>query len=525
MPFPASAPTLHDPWEEVQIDLPKRGAAITPTRDKNYPEWYLQVISAADLADQSPVRGCMVVRPWGYGIWEEIQNNYNPILRRHGVQNASFPMFIPLSFFEKEAAHAEGFAKEVAVVTHRRLVQNGEGKLVPSSPLEEPLVVRPTSEMIIGDSFSRWVQSHRDLPLLVNQWCSVVRMEMRTRPFLRTAEFLWHEGHSVHASSEDAMRHTMAMLQGYKSFMQEVLAIPVIDGEKLASERFAGAEQTFTVEAMMQDGKALQAGTSHYLGQNFAKASVIQFQNKTGQLEHAYTTSWGMSSRLIGALVMTHGDDDGLRVPPRVAPAHVVILPIQGGENHGQVHEYAERVRTELERLQYHGQPLRVHLDNRDLRGGDKNWQWIKKGAPLRLEIGKREQAVGSMTLLRRDKGHTDRVTIPLCDAPTLIPFILDTIQAGYFKEASERMQRNTREDVTTLKELLELFTPHPTTGKRAHEGFVKAFFDGETNDLRPLDPLGLSVRCVPLSDQAAEGRCIITGKSTKQRVIIARAY
>jgi len=323
-------------------------SAISPTRQQDYPEWYQQVVKAGDLAETSAVRGCMVIKPWGYGIWENLQRQLDRRIKETGHQNAYFPLFIPLSFFEKEASHVQGFAKECAIVTHHRLEEKN-GKLVPTGPLEEPLIVRPTSETIIGDSFSKWVQSYRDLPVLINQWCNVVRWEMRTRLFLRTSEFLWQEGHTAHATESEALEETRLMHEVYREFMENVLGLAVIPGEKTEGERFPGAVNTYTVEAMVQDRKAIQAGTSHYLGQNFAKASDIKFVNEAGNFEHAYTTSWGVSTRLIGALIMTHSDDDGLRLPPKVAPSHVVILPIiPKPELAGKVTEFAKNLVAKL---------------------------------------------------------------------------------------------------------------------------------------------------------------------------------
>ena len=322
----------------------KDTSAISPRRAEDYPEWYQQVIKASDMAEMSVVRGCMVIKPWGYGIWENIQRHLDRMIKATGHSNAYFPLFIPLSFLEKEAAHVEGFAKECAVVTHHRL-EARDGKLIPAGELEEPVVVRPTSETIIGESFARWVQSYRDLPLLINQWANVVRWEMRTRIFLRTAEFLWQEGHTAHASEKEAVEETFTMLNVYADLVENYLAIPVIKGEKIPEERFPGAVDTYCIEAMMQDRKALQAGTSHYLGQNFAKASKISFLNQAGESEFAYTTSWGVSTRLIGGVIMTHSDDDGLRLPPKIAPKHVVIIPVvPKPEVESAVYEYAEKV-------------------------------------------------------------------------------------------------------------------------------------------------------------------------------------
>ncbi|MBX9691215.1 MAG: proline--tRNA ligase, partial [Cyanobacteria bacterium] len=328
-------------------------------------------------------------------------------------ENVYFPLFIPLSFFEKEAAHVAGFAKECAVVTHHRLEEK-DGRLIPTGELEEPLIVRPTSEMIIGESFSRWIESYRDLPLLINQWANIVRWEMRPRVFLRTTEFLWQEGHTAHATHEEAMEETLKMLEMYRTIVEDLLAIPVIVGEKSPGERFPGAENTFTLEAMMQDRKALQSCTSHYLGQNFAKASSIRFSNKEGQLEYAYTTSWGMTTRLIGSLIMCHGDDDGLRLPPRIASKHIVIIPvIPKPELEAAVMAYAEKLADDLRGKIYDGKPLSVFVDKRDMRGGEKNWEWIKKGIPIRLEVGPRDVEAGAVMVARRDQSPKDKQAMP----------------------------------------------------------------------------------------------------------------
>ena len=338
--------------------------AITPTREADYPEWYQQVVKAADLAENSPVRGCMVIKPWGYAIWENIQKVLDGMFKDTGHVNAYFPLFIPKSFLEKEAAHVEGFAKECAVVTHHRLEAGPNGGLVPAGELEEPLIVRPTSEMIIGAMFAQWVQSYRDLPLLVNQWANVVRWELRTRLFLRTAEFLWQEGHTCHATAEEAMEETKKMLGVYATFAREFMAMPVVPGAKTAGERFPGAVDTFSIEAMMQDKKALQAGTSHFLGQNFARVQDIKYQTKTGALEHCWTTSWGVSTRLIGALIMTHSDDDGLVIPPRLAPKHVVIVPIwRKDDERDAVLAYCRELERDLKTQRYCDEPVRVMVD------------------------------------------------------------------------------------------------------------------------------------------------------------------
>ena len=383
----------------------KQKNAISPSREEDYPEWYQQVVKAADLAEASPVRGCMIMKPWGYGIWELVQKAFDEQIKATGHENVYFPLLIPLSFLEREAEHVEGFAKECAVVTHHRLEQR-DGKLIPTGELEEPLVIRPTSETIIGDAFSRWIQSYRDLPLLINQWANVMRWEMRTRMFLRTTEFLWQEGHTAHATEAEAREETLKMLEVYREVSENVLSMPVITGEKSAGERFPGAEQTYSIEAMMQDRKALQAGTSHYLGQNFAKAQTIRFLDEEGELQFAHTTSWGVSTRLIGGLIMTHGDDDGLRVPPAVAPKHIAIIPvIPKDEERARVLEYADGLAQELGAQQFRNGPIRVTVDKRDIRGGDKTWQWVKKGVPLRVEVGPRDIQEGESCSLSKRSG------------------------------------------------------------------------------------------------------------------------
>src|SRR5262245_44609525 len=408
----------------------KAKTAITPTRVENYAEWYQQVIRAADLAENSAVRGCMVIKPWGYTLWENMQRVLDDMFKATGHQNAYFPLFIPLSFLQKEAAHVEGFAKECAVMTHHLLEAGPDGKLVPTGELDEPLIVRPTSETIIGDAFSRWIQSYRDLPLLINQWANIVRWELRTRMFLRTTEFLWQEGHTVHATAEEAMAETRQMLDVYAAFAHDYLAMPVIRGEKSAADRFPGAVSTLTIEALMQAGKALQAGTAHFLGQNFSKASDIRFLDETGVLQYAWTTSWGVSTRLIGGLVMTHSDDDGLVLPPRIAPAHVVILPITAkAERPDEVIAYCKKLQAELREQRYHGREIEVELDLRDLRGGEKACSWVKKGIPIRLEIGPRDVAQDAVFMARRDRPANEKAGMPRAAFIAGLPELLDTIQ------------------------------------------------------------------------------------------------
>ena len=499
--------------------------AINPTREKDYPEWYQQVIKAADMAENSVVRGCMVIKPWGYGIWERLQAELDARIKATGHENAYFPLFIPLSFLEKEASHVSGFAKECAVVTHHRLEEKN-GKLIPTGELEEPLIVRPTSETIIGDSFSKWVQSYRDLPLLINQWANVVRWEMRPRIFLRTAEFLWQEGHTCHASEKEAMEETMKMLEVYAEFCENVLALPVIRGEKPAHERFPGAVNTYCIEAMMQDRKALQAGTSHYLGQNFAKGSDIKFVNESGAIEHAYTTSWGVSTRLVGGLIMTHSDDNGLRLPPKVAPKHVVIIPvIPKTENTQAVLEYAEKIAATIKDLTFDGIKVIVTTDKRDQRGGEKNWQWIKKGIPLRIEVGPRDIEKQSCVIYRRDQDPKEKQFININELQSFIPQTLIDIQSNLFNQASRYCQDNIKTDISTFEEFQAYFTPKNQNKPEIHGGFVLAPWCGEPESLEALDKLKVTIRCLPFEKKGLNGKCILTGKEATCEALFAKSY
>ena len=500
--------------------------AITPTRAEDYPEWYQQVIRAADLAETSPVRGCMVIKPWGYAIWENIQRVLDGMFKATGHVNAYFPLFIPLSFLEKEAQHVEGFAKECAVVTHHRLEAGPDGRLVPTAELEEPLVVRPTSETIIGVSFARWVQSYRDLPLLINQWANIVRWEMRTRLFLRTTEFLWQEGHTAHATRDEAVEETYRMLGVYADFAENWMGIPVIKGEKTEAERFPGALNTYSIEGMMQDRKALQSGTSHFLGQNFAKAFDIKFLGASGQEEYAWTTSWGVSTRLIGALIMAHSDDDGLVLPPKLAPVHVVILPvIHKDEVRGQVMGYCEKLAAELRALPYHNGHIAVELDTREGRGGEKVWNWIKKGVPLRLEIGPRDIASDSVFLGRRDRSPKDRQSMPRAELLANVGAILDEIQLGLVERARALRAEHTRR-IDSKDELYDFFTPKNREKPEIHGGFAECHFSGDPAVEEQVNKdLGVTVRGIPLDGEREDGRCIISGKPSKQRVVFAKAY
>jgi prolyl-tRNA synthetase len=506
----------------------KPRTAITPTRDENYAEWYQQVIRAADLAENSAVRGCMVIKPWGYTLWENMQRVLDEMFKATGHQNAYFPLFIPLSFLQKEAAHVEGFAKECAVVTHHRLELNAEGKLVPTGELDEPLIVRPTSETIIGDAFSRWVQSYRDLPLLINQWANVVRWEMRTRMFLRTTEFLWQEGHTAHATSEEAVAETMRMLDVYGTFAEEWMALPVIKGEKTAGERFPGAERTYSIEAMMQDRKALQAGTSHFLGQNFAKASEIMFLDRSGARQHAWTTSWGVSTRLIGGLIMTHSDDDGLILPPRIAPAQVVIVPIyRSDDEKARVVEYCNRVAQELRAQRFSDRAVTVIVDERDERGGDKVWGWIKKGVPVRLEIGPRDMEKDSVFAARRDKPHKEKQSVSRSEFVATIAATLQAIQDSLYQRARAHRDEHTHR-IDSKEEFYKFFSA-PDAAENAptpiHGGFALTHFSGDVELERNIkDELSVTVRCIPL-EKSEPGTCPFTGKPSAQRVIWAKAY
>ena len=499
--------------------------AITPTREEDYPEWYQQVVKAADLAETSPVRGCMVIKPWGYAIWENIQRDLDRRFKETGHKNAYFPLFIPMSFLQKEADHVEGFAKECAVVTHSRLEADKDGKLHPAGPLEEPLIVRPTSETIIGELFSKWVQSYRDLPLLINQWANVVRWEMRTRLFLRTAEFLWQEGHTVHATSEEAMTETRQMLDVYADFAENFMAMPVLTGEKTEAERFPGADATFAIEVMMQDRKALQAGTSHFLGQNFSKSSNIKYLSAEGKEEFAWTTSWGVSTRLVGGLIMAHSDDDGLVLPPRIAPSHVVIIPVTPKERtRQQVIDYCLKLKQQLQDQSYMDGRVRVELDDRDMRGGEKAWGWIKKGIPLRVEVGPRDMEAGAVFVGRRDREPNDKQSMPLEQFVEGIANLLEEIQTGLLGKAKAFQKEHTRE-ITTEADFVEFFTPKNVDTPELHGGFASMGFccDSELEH-KIAKEYKVTVRCIPNATADEVVPCVFTGQPGK-RVIFAKSY
>ncbi|MDX2080271.1 MAG: proline--tRNA ligase [Terrimicrobiaceae bacterium] len=499
--------------------------AISPRREEDFPEWYQQVIRAADLAENSEVRGCMVIKPWGYALWERMQGVLDRMFKDTGHRNAYFPLFIPLSYLEKEAAHVEGFAKECAVVTHHRL-EARDGKLVPAGELTEPLVVRPTSETIIGAAYARWVKSWRDLPILLNQWANVVRWEMRPRLFLRTAEFLWQEGHTAHETREEAEVETMKMLRVYESFARDFLALPVFCGEKSESERFPGALRTYCIEAMVQDRKAIQAGTSHFLGQNFSKAAGIQFQGRDGAVEHAWTTSWGVSTRLIGTLIMAHSDDDGLVLPPKIAPAHVVIIPITPKEDSkADVLNAAGQLAAALRGQSFAGAPVEVEIDARDVGGGVKSWEWIKKGIPVRIEIGPRDLAQGTAAVSRRDRPHKEKEFAPVADLPGRIAGILEDIQAGLLARATEFRDRNLIR-IDSKEEFYRFFTPSNPNKPEIHGGFALTHWNGSAAVEEQIKAdLKVTIRCIPFTESPEPGTCPFSGEPSAQRVIWAKSY
>ncbi len=499
---------------------------MNTTRAKDYTQWYQEVVQIADLAENSAVRGCMVIKPWGMGIWERVQRLLDDRIKATGHENCYFPLFVPVGLFLKEAEHVEGFAKEMALVTHTRLrIVDGKARL--EGELEEPLVVRPTSETIIAESFAQWIHSHRDLPVLVNQWANVVRWELRPRLFLRTTEFLWQEGHTAHAEAAEAAEEAARMLEVYRELMEERLALPVAVGEKAAHERFPGAVATYSLEAMMQDGKALQAGTSHYLGQGFAKAAGIQFQDKDGQLRHVHTTSWGVTTRLIGAVIMAHADDDGLRLPPAIAPSQVVVVPILREESdRGPVTEYCGRLAAELKARSFQGEPLRVRVDLRDRKPQDKRWEWIKKGAPLVVEVGPRDMAKGEVCWSARTEPSKKNFA-GLAAFVDAAPGILDSMQSGMRARAQAYRDAAIRTDIRDFAALKAYFTPKAgflgPDGAGA-PGWVRAHWCGDPASLAPLDELGVTVRNIPF-DQKGPGTCVLTGKPAEREVYFARAY
>lgn len=486
-----------------------------PTRDQNYSEWYNQLVIRAGLAENSSVRGCMVIKPYGYAIWERMQQQLDSMFKATGHSNAYFPLFIPKSFFSKEANHVEGFAKECAVVTHYRLKQSDDGKSVvvdPEAKLEEELIVRPTSETIIWNTYRNWIQSYRDLPILLNQWANVVRWEMRTRLFLRTAEFLWQEGHTAHATAEEAVEETRKMLDVYAEFAEQWLAIPVVKGVKSANERFAGALDTYCIEALMQDGKALQAGTSHFLGQNFAKAFDVKFSDKNNKLDYVWATSWGVSTRLIGGLVMAHSDDDGLILPPRIAPIQVVIVPIyKGEEQKAQIDEVVSVMMKEMKAL-----GITVKYDDADnSRPGWKFAEYELKGVPVRIAVGARDLANQVVEVARRDTKEKQTISISGIGAYTQA--LLNEIQESMFNKAKVFQQEHIT-PANTWEEFVNILD--------TKAGFVSAHWDGTPETEEKIKELSkATIRCIPLDNPQEEGVCILSGKKSTQRVLFARAY
>jgi len=482
------------------------------SRAASYASWYTDIIKKAGLADHSAVRGCMVIKPYGFGIWENMRDQLDRMFKETGHVNAYFPLFIPKSFLSKEAEHVEGFAKECAVVTHHRLMNdpNGEGVIVdPSAKLEEELIVRPTSETIIWNTYKDWIKSYRDLPLLINQWANVVRWEMRTRLFLRTAEFLWQEGHTAHATKEEAVAEAEQMLHIYAKFAEEYMAMPVIKGRKTANERFAGAEDTYTIEALMQDGKALQSGTSHFLGQNFAKAFDVKYLNQNQKEEYVWATSWGVSTRLMGGLIMTHSDDAGLVVPPKLATTQAVIVPIP--KPGGIIDEAAEKV---MKALKDKGITVKYDTDKKK-RPGFKFAEYELQGIPVRVGIGKRDLEKGMVELARRDTG--EKTQVPLEAAATVIEELLGNIQDNLFQKALTYRDShiNKADDFDTFKSILD-----------EKGGFISAHWDGTTETEKKIKELTkASIRCIPLDNEQEEGKCILTGAPSKERVLFAKAY
>lgn len=484
------------------------------SREDDYSQWYNELVAKADLAEHSAVRGCMVIKPYGFAIWEKMQAVLDQMFKDTGHSNAYFPLFIPKSFFSKEASHVEGFATECAVVTHYRLKNDGKGNIVVDrdAKLEEELIVRPTSETIIWNTYKGWIQSYRDLPILVNQWANVVRWEMRTRLFLRTAEFLWQEGHTAHATAQEAIEETERMLEVYAQFAENWMAMPVVRGRKTASERFAGAVDTYCIEALMQDGKALQAGTSHFLGQNFAKAFDVKFAGKDGKLDHVWATSWGVSTRLIGGMIMAHSDDSGLVLPPKLAPIQVVIIPIYKTEmEFDQISSIAKDLVGQLKKKN-----IAVKYDDRDSqRPGYKFAEYEMKGVPVRLTIGGRDLENGTVEIARRDT--KEKQTISREHVDQFIVELLDDIQVTIYNKALKFREQNTRK-VDSYAEFKRVLDEHP--------GFILAHWDGTPETEKQIkDETKATIRCIPLNSEQEVGQCMVTGKPSSQRVLFARAY
>ena len=490
-------------------------AKVLTSRKEDYAQWYNDLVIKADLAENSAVRGCMVIKPYGYAIWEKMQAQLDKMFKATGHSNAYFPLFIPKSFFSKEAAHVEGFAKECAVVTHYRLKNDPDGKGVvvdPDAKLEEELIIRPTSETIIWNTYKNWIQSYRDLPILLNQWVNVVRWEMRTRLFLRTTEFLWQEGHTAHATKMEAVEETLRMVDIYAQFAEEFMAMPVIKGTKTEAERFAGALETYAIEALMQDGKALQSGTSHFLGQNFAKAFDVKFLDKTGKLDLVWATSWGVSTRLMGALIMAHSDDNGLILPPKLAPIQVVIVPIyKGSEQLDELGKIASKIKSYLEDKQ-----ISVKYDDRDThKPGWKFAEYELKGVPVRLTIGPRDIENGTIEIARRDT--LEKATIPQKGIEKYIESLLEEMQENIYKKAFDFRSDNTHE-VDTWEEFKGIVN--------SKGGFILAHWDGTNEtELKIKEETKATIRCIPLDSKEEKGKCVFSGKPSNRRVLFAKAY
>jgi prolyl-tRNA synthetase len=490
-------------------------SSVLPKRSEDYSAWYNELIKHADLAEHSPVRGCMVIKPYGYSIWEKMQRILDDMFKETGHVNAYFPLFIPKSFFSKEANHVDGFAKECAVVTHYRLknAEDGSGVIVdPEAKLEEELIVRPTSETVIWNTYKNWIKSYRDLPLLVNQWANVVRWEMRTRLFLRTAEFLWQEGHTAHATAEEAVEETRKMLDVYADFAENIMALPVIKGVKTPNERFAGAEDTYCIEALMQDGKALQAGTSHFLGQNFAKAFDVTFSDKENKLEYVWGTSWGVSTRLMGALIMAHSDDEGLVLPPNLAPIQVIIVPVYKTDEELKT---IEQKATEIQKM-FKKQGISVKFDGREThRPGFKFAEWELKGVPVRITIGMRDLQNNLAEIARRDT--REKMSKSFDELSMFIPELLGQIHQNIYQKAFDFRRENTR-NADNWEQFMAILDNQG--------GFISAHWDGTSETEEKIKELSkATIRCIPLDNPQEAGKCVLTGKPSRQRVIFARAY
>lgn len=501
---------------------------ISP-RIVDFAAWYQDVIKHADLAEHSPVRGCMIIRPLGTSIWERIQKDLDTKIKQTGHENVYFPLLIPISFFEREAAHIDGFAKECAVVTHHRLEQTDGKKLIPSptAQLEEPFVIRPTSETLVGDAMSKWVGSYRDLPIKLNQWCNVMRWEMRPRLFLRTSEFLWQEGHTAHTSAQEADTHALNMLDLYEDYLQNYLAIPVIKGHKTPGEKFPGASSTYTVECLMQDGKVLQAGTSHFLGQNFSRAYNIEYIDADQQKKYAWTTSWGVTTRLIGALIMSHSDDEGLVLPPRIAPDQVHIIPIIKQERDSEpILKFCNELSESLQSIFAFNEPLRIKIVNNNKKPVDNFWNSVKQGIPLRLEIGMREMLEKNVCLSRRDKPAKEKITINVSEFTHKIPSVLEEMQLSLFQKALERLNKAIT-PVFSLTDLNDMFAESASPPHNVAIAYIDINHELDVNVVNTLKRLKISIRCIPFNDKNTlpEGNCIFTGNKTSTKALFGLSY